>query len=81
MCNLYVPPSYERLGKPNMKGLWGSYVAPLKPGPYLRGNGDITVGQWGMIPQYCKTRRPAARNGMPINTNNALGTLLTVRSG
>jgi putative SOS response-associated peptidase YedK len=71
MCNLYVPPSYERLGKPNMKGLWGSYVAPLKPGPYMRGNGDITVGQWGMIPRYCKTRRPAARNGMPINTNNA----------
>lgn len=24
-----------------------------------------------MIPSYCKTRKPAARNGMPISTNNA----------
>lgn len=71
MCNLYVPPDYQRLGKPNMKGLWGSYVAPLKPGPYMRGNGDITVGQWGMIPPGCKTRVPAAPNGARLSTNNA----------
>lgn len=70
MCNLYVPPDYERLGKPNLKHLWGPYVAPLKPGPYLKA-GDVTVGQWGMIPWYCKTPKPETRNGFPMSTNNA----------
>lgn len=70
MCNLYVPPEYQRLGKINLKGTFGAYVAPLKPGPYLKG-GDVTVGQWGMIPPGCKTRVPAAPNGMRISTNNA----------
>lgn len=71
MCNLYVPPTFERLGKPNLKRLWGAYVAPLKPGPYFKANDVLEVGQWGMIPWYCKTPKPAARNGMPIQTNNA----------
>lgn len=70
MCNLYVPPDWERLPAPNLRGLYGSYVAPLKPGPYLTPAGYV-AGQWGMIPPYCKTPKPAARNGMPISTNNA----------
>jgi putative SOS response-associated peptidase YedK len=83
MCNLYVPPAYERLGKPNPRQLWGSYVAPLKPGPYLKPRDTLEVGQWGMIPPDCKTRKPTARNGMPIATNNArretLATAMTYR--
>lgn len=45
MCNLYVPPAYERLGKPNLRQLWGAYVAPLKPGPSMKPAGDLEVGQ------------------------------------
>jgi putative SOS response-associated peptidase YedK len=83
MCNLYVPPAYERLGKPNPRKLWGAYVAPLKPGPYLKPRDVLEVGQWGMIPPDCKTSKPTARNGMPIATNNArretLATAMTYR--
>ncbi len=76
MCNVYAPPSPERLGRPNLKGLYGAYVAPLKPGPYLTA-GDVIVGQWGMIGPKNKTRKPF---GM---TNNArretMATLPTYR--
>lgn len=73
MCNLYVPPGHERLGKVNLKGLYGGYVAPLKPGPYFKA-GDVTVGQWGMIAPDAKSRLP---NGA---TNNARRETLSVRS-
>ncbi len=87
MCNLYTPPTPPLFSK--MFGVelydlnWGSYVAPLKPGPYLKGGARAEVGQWGMIPPDCKTTKPTARNGMPINTNNArretLATAMTFR--
>ena len=77
MCNLYVPPAYERLGKPNLKQLWGAYVAPLKPGPYFKPGDALEVGQWGMIAPGAKTRKPQGA------TNNArretLATRLTYR--
>lgn len=73
MCNLYVPPNYERLGKINLKGTFGSYVAPLKPGPYFKG-GDVVVGQWGMIGPDAKSRTPQGA------TNNARRETLAVRA-
>lgn len=87
MCNLYTPPTPPLFSK--MFGLelwdvpWGSYVAPLKLSPYLKPGARAEVGQWGMIPADCKTRKPTARNGMPISTNNArretLDTAMTYR--
>ncbi|WP_068835256.1 SOS response-associated peptidase family protein [Polaromonas jejuensis] len=71
MCNLYVPPGYERLGKVNLKGLYGGYVAPLKPGPYFK-PGDALVGQWAMIPPDSPTRIPSTKDGKKrLSTNNA----------
>ncbi len=72
MCNLYTPVSAHRLaaqfGKVAMKeGLkqWGSYVAPLKLGPYIKQDAALEVGQWGMIATDNKTRLPRGQ------TNNA----------
>lgn len=54
-----------QFGKAAVLQTWGSYVAPLKPGPYIRQFGDVQVGQWGMIAQNNKTSKPQGQ------TNNA----------
>jgi len=60
---------------------YGAYVAPLKDGPYLRADGRVEVGQWGMIPPDSLTRFPQMKVGRPaegakqkfkpLSTNNA----------
>jgi putative SOS response-associated peptidase YedK len=69
MCNLYTPPTpplFSKLFGVELYELaWGSYVAPLKPGPYLKPAGSPEVGQWGMIAPGSKSRVPTGQ------TNNA----------
>lgn len=74
MCNLYTATPAPRLAltfkvaEPN--GLYVPIVAPLRPGPFVTAT-EALVGQWGMIPPECKTRKPANANGRPLSTNNA----------
>jgi putative SOS response-associated peptidase YedK len=69
VCNLYTPPTpplFSKLFGVELYDLsWGGYVAPLKPGPYLKSGGRPEVGQWGMIAPGSKSRTPAGQ------TNNA----------
>lgn len=75
MCNLYRPTDRERIHSrwrvqvPDTEYL--TYVAPLKPGPFLTAGGVARVGQWGLIPPDSKTRRPMLGTGRPLSTNNA----------
>lgn len=85
MCNLYTPSPRERISMRFQVGApvkpYGTYVAPLKDGPYLRADGRIEVGQWGMIPPDSETRKPQMKVGRPkegekqkhkpLSTNNA----------
>jgi putative SOS response-associated peptidase YedK len=77
MCNLYTPPTPPLFSKYFGVELydlnWGSYVAPLKRGPYLKGGGQAAVGQWGMIAQDSKTATPFGQ------TNNARRETLATR--
>lgn len=51
---------------------YGSYLAPLKQGPYIKAQGIGEVGQWAMIPPDSDTTRPKnKKTGKPISTNNA----------
>lgn len=69
MCNLYTPVSSQRLmaqfGTAAIEQTWGSYVAPLKLGPYIKQAATVQVGQWGMIAADNTTRTPRGQ------TNNA----------
>lgn len=69
MCNLYTPPTPALFSKQFGVELgdlaWGSYVAPLKTGPYLKPGAVAEVGQWGMIGPRAATRAPQGK------TNNA----------
>lgn len=85
ICNLYTPSPRERISMRFQIGApvkpYGTYVAPLKDGPYLRADGRIEVGQWGMIPPDSETRKPQMKVGRPkdgekqkykpLSTNNA----------
>lgn len=77
MCNLYTPTTPALFSKHfgvELHSLsWGSYVAPLKLGPYLKPRGLPEVGQWGMI---APGSRSAAPQGM---TNNARRETLATR--
>ena len=77
MCNLYTPVANRQLmaqfGRAAQEQTWLSYVAPLKPGPYIRHSGDVQVGQWGMIAPGSKSRKPMGQ------TNNARRETLTTR--
>jgi putative SOS response-associated peptidase YedK len=77
MCNLYTPVDNHRLmaqfGKAAINQTWGNYVAPLKLGPYLRQQGEVQVGQWGMITPGSKTSKPMGQ------TNNARRETLATR--
>lgn len=77
MCNLYTPPTpplfSKYFGVDIVDLAWGSYVAPLKPGPYLKAHGTPEVGQWGMI-------APGSRTATPFGqTNNARRETLATR--
>lgn len=77
MCNLYTPPTPQLFSKffgVDLQDLaWGSYVAPLKPGPYLKPGGRPAVGQWGMIAPGAKSAKPMGQ------TNNARRETLPTR--
>lgn len=77
MCNLYTPPTpavFSNYFGVDLRDLaWGSYVAPLKPGPYLKAGGKPEVGQWGMIAPDSKTAKPFGQ------TNNARRETLATR--
>jgi hypothetical protein len=74
MCNVYTPVTPDYLGKPNLKGLYGAYVAPLKQGPFLKAK-DLTVGQWGMISQNSRSSKQCqTRNNCPSpNISRTMG--------
>jgi putative SOS response-associated peptidase YedK len=77
MCNLYTPPTpavFSKYFGVELEDLaWGSYVAPLKPGPYIKPGGRPEVGQWGMIAPGSKTASPFGQ------TNNARRETLATR--
>jgi putative SOS response-associated peptidase YedK len=77
MCNLYTPPTppvFSKYFGVELYDLdWGSYVAPLKRGPYLKPGGKPEVGQWGMI-------APGSKSATPLGqTNNARRETLATR--
>lgn len=75
MCNLYTPVDSKRLmaqfGTAALEQVWGSYVAPLKLGPFIKQNGVAVAGQWALIPKESPTRIPQNKQGKRLNTNNA----------
>lgn len=75
MCNLYEPAPREKINPRHLVTLpavpYGTYVAPLLPGPIVMARGASAVGQWGMIPADSKSRTPMTREGKRMSTNNA----------
>ena len=75
MCNLYTPVDTRRLmaqfGAAAIAQVWGSYVAPLKFGPYVKQGGVAVAGQWALIPMDSPTRIPQNKQGRRLSTNNA----------
>ena len=77
MCNRYRPVSvtvvrdvfgFTLLEQP--QPLYATTgIGPWQSGPFVRA-GAAVVGQWGLIPWFSGTRRPAGRGGRPISTNN-----------
>jgi putative SOS response-associated peptidase YedK len=77
MCNRYRPVSvtvvrdvfgFTLLEEP--QPLYATQgIGPWQPGPFIRA-GSAAIGQWGLIPWFSGTRRPAGRGGRPISTNN-----------
>lgn len=77
MCNRYRPVSvtvvrdvfgFTLLEQP--QPLYATQgIGPWQAGPFIRA-GAAVVGQWGLIPWFSATRRPAGRGGRPISTNN-----------
>lgn len=76
MCNRYNTPDeiemerHFKVGRDAPNRWWNTVVTPLAPGPYITPAG-LVVGQWGMIPRNSDTRRPKAKDGKPLMTNNA----------
>lgn len=77
MCNRYRPVSvtvirdvfgFTLLEEPQPLYATGG-IGPLQAGPFIRKDA-ATVGQWGLIPWFSKTRKPTGREGRPISTNN-----------
>ena len=77
MCNRYRPVSVAVVGDvfgftllEEPQPLYATTgIGPCQQGPFVRA-GSAAVGQWGLIPWFSKTRRPANRSGRPISTNN-----------
>jgi putative SOS response-associated peptidase YedK len=78
MCNRYRPASVTRVRdefgftlirerEPVSYNTDG--IGPLQNGPFIQARG-LEIGQWGLIPWFSKTRRPTAKSGQPISTNN-----------
>jgi putative SOS response-associated peptidase YedK len=77
MCNRYRPVSvtvvrdvfgFTLLEQP--QPLYATHgIGPWQSGPFIPA-GEAVVGQWGLIPWFSATRRPAGRGGRPISTNN-----------
>jgi putative SOS response-associated peptidase YedK len=77
MCNRYRPVSvtvirdlfgFTLLEEP--QPLYATTgIGPYQAGPFIRA-GSAAVGQWGLIPWFSPSRRPANRAGRPISTNN-----------
>jgi putative SOS response-associated peptidase YedK len=69
MCNRYVSPDeadMERawhIGRHNQPK-WASEVYPRALGPFLRGQGGLIVGSWGLIPPWAKSPK------LTYSTNN-----------
>ena len=82
MCNRYTPSRYDDpvfavLGRiqvnfpPGNIGRIGPYgLAPVFR-PLEAGSGEVVLAQWGMIRPGSPLRRPLAKDGRPLLTNNA----------
>lgn len=72
MCNLYTLPTEANVFKsfaPWPDGTFKLHIGPLGYGMYYT-EGNVTAGQWGLIPDVSPTKRPSQRNGFPLSTNN-----------
>lgn len=75
MCNIYQStpqddiPAWFKVVSPTKP--YAATIAPLKDGPFIKSNGEVEVGQWGMIPGTSKARTPTTRDGRRLSTNNA----------
>ena len=78
MCNRYRPVSVVRYRdifgftyiESGPQRPWRAAIGPLQDGPFIRAGG-LAVGQWGLIPDRSRTRKPTLPNGKPMSTNNA----------
>lgn len=77
MCNRYRAASVVRIrdafGFTSIESGPPQYrtdgIGPWQTGPFLRAEG-AAIGQWGLIPWFSPSRRPAGKGGRPISTNN-----------
>lgn len=79
MCNRYRPASVVRVrdafgwtyieSGPDIRD-YKPGIGPLQLGPFITNHRRLVVGQWGLIPDGCKTSKPMAF-GRPLSTNNA----------
>jgi len=80
MCNRYKAASVtyirDKFGftyieeGPDLRG-WrpGDLVTPWATGPFVTPRGAM-LGQWGLIPDHSRDRRPKTAQGRPMSTNN-----------
>jgi putative SOS response-associated peptidase YedK len=73
MCNRYRPASVtfirDVFGFTLLEEGYAESIGPLQRGPFIV-PGRAAIGQWGLIPEGSKTRRPSRTDGRPISTNN-----------
>jgi putative SOS response-associated peptidase YedK len=73
MCNRYRPASVtfirDVFGFTLIEESYAAEIGPLQQGPFVTRDRAL-VGQWGLIPQGSKTRKPTRADGKPISTNN-----------
>jgi putative SOS response-associated peptidase YedK len=82
MCNRYTPGRYDDPVFARLGPTWGDLlprdfpkIGPYGPAPIFRphaqGGVEVVLAQWGMIRPGSPLRRPLAKDGRPLLTNNA----------
>jgi putative SOS response-associated peptidase YedK len=76
MCNRYRPASVVRIrdffgftyieSGPDLR--YNAGIGPLQPGPFILGK-ELVVGQWGLIPNGAKSRKPTKKDTKPRLNN------------
>lgn len=75
MCNIYdtVDPEgiQQRLQFEPPHEEYRPTIGPLGRAPFVKAQGVVIVGQWGLTPSLSPTLKPATPQGKELSTNNA----------